>query len=162
MITKEVIVEELGNLIREERVLEKLLERASRSPEDPREVAFLWNLATECRDHARILSRHRKTLERGVTDIPYPRWPRGQGPQPEEALQLAKDLAVTLAGNYRSSESLADDPYLRKFLMILAEEHDRRAIEIRGIADGFGIFEEIEEPDVQAELETESGSLASH
>jgi hypothetical protein len=151
MITKEIIVEELGNLIRDERVLEKLLERASRSPEDPREVAFLWNLATECRDHARILSRHRRTLERSAPEIPYPRWPRGQGPQPEEALDLAKELAQTLAGEYRSSESLADDPYLRKFLMILAEEHDRRALEIKGIAEGFGIFEEVDEPDLEEE-----------
>ena len=149
MITKEYIIEELGNLIREERVLEKLLERASRSPEDPREVAFLWNLATECRDHARILSRHRRVLEREAPEIPYPRWPRGQGPQPEDALQLAKDLALSLAGDYRSSESLADDPYLRKFLTILADEHDRRALEIRGIADGFGIFEEIAEQEIE-------------
>ena len=144
MITKEFIVSEIGNLIAEERLLEKLLERASRSPKDPREVAFLWNLATECRDHARILSRHRRELERGAPEIQYPRWPRGKGPQPEEALAEAKDLAVRLAADYRSSESLADDPYLRKFLMILSDEHDRRALEIKGIAEGMSIFEDLE------------------
>jgi len=149
MITKEYILEELGNLIQDERLLEKLLERASRSPGDPREVAFLWNLATECRDHARILSRHRRELDRNASEIPYPRWPRGQGPQPEEALDLARDLAQVLAGGYRSSESLADDPYLRKFLGILADEHDRRAMEIKGIASGSGIFEDVEEAEVE-------------
>jgi hypothetical protein len=149
MITKEYIVDELGNLIADERMLEKLLERASRHPADPREVAFLWSLATECRDHARILSRHRRELDRTVADIPYPRWPRGQGPQPEEALDEARELAEVLAGSYRSSEPLADNMYLRKFLMILSEEHDRRALEIKGIASGLGIFEEIEETDVE-------------
>jgi hypothetical protein len=146
IVTQEHIIAELDNLIRDERHLEKLLERASRSPEDPREVAYLWNLATECRDHARILSRHRREIARKGVDIPYPRWPRGQGPQPEEALELAQDLALELAGGYRSSESLADDPYLRKFLAILAEEHYQRALEIKGIANGAGIFEDIEEP----------------
>jgi hypothetical protein len=149
MITKEHIVAELSILIRDERTLEKLLERASRAPEDPREVAFLWNLATECRDHARILSRHTKELDRNAPDIPYPRWPRGQGPQPQEALEEAREMCQVLAGEYRSSESLADDPYLRKFLMILAEEHDRRALEIKGVASGAGIFEDIEEPAVK-------------
>lgn len=144
--TTEQVVEQLGELIRDERVLEKLLERASRSPEDPREVAYLWNLATECRDHARILSRHRRELDRSVREIPYPRWPRGQGPQPDEALDRAQYLAAELAEDYRSSELVADNPYLRKFLMILGEEHERRAIEIRGIANGFGIFDDVEEP----------------
>jgi hypothetical protein len=145
IITREHIISELDNLIRDERLLEKLLERASRAPEDPREVAYLWNLATECRDHARILSRHRRELARKAADIPYPRWPRGQGPQPEEALDRAQELAVELAGGYRSSETLADDPYLRKFLAILSEEHYQRALEIKGIANGAGIFEDIEE-----------------
>ena len=145
MITVEQVISELGALIKDERVLEKLLERASRFPQDPREVAFLWNLATECRDHARILSRHRRELDRTVEEIPYPRWPRGQGPQPEQALEDARELCHVLAGEYRSSESLADDPYLRKFLMILADEHDNRALEIKGIASGIGIFDEIEE-----------------
>ncbi len=145
MITKEYIVSELGNLVAQERLLEKLLERASRSPQDPREVAFLWNLATECRDHARILSRHRRELERTAQEIPYPRWPRGKGPQPDEALTQARDLAARLANDYRSSEALADDPYLRKFLMILSDEHDRRALEIKGISEGFGVFAEIEQ-----------------
>lgn len=145
-LTTEQVVEQLGELIRDERVLEKLLERASRSPEDPREVAYLWNLATECRDHARILSRHRRELDRSVREIPYPRWPRGQGPQPDDALDRAQYLAAELAEDYRSSELVADNPYLRKFLMILGEEHERRAIEIRGIANGFGIFDDVEEP----------------
>ncbi len=149
MITAEFIVEELGTLIADERLLEKLLERASRHPGDPREVAFLWNLATECRDHARILSRHRRELERGAADIPYPRWPRGKGPQPEDALDEARELAEVLAGNYRSSESLAEDPYLRKFLTILADEHDRRALEIKGVASGLGIFDEIDEAEIE-------------
>lgn len=144
-ITKDYIVAELGNLIRNERHLEKLLERASRSPGDPREVAYLWNLATECRDHARILSRHRRELERDSAEIPYPRWPRGQGPQAAEALEQARELCESIAGDYRSSETLADDPYLRKFLVILAEEHYRRALEIKGIANGSGIFEDLEE-----------------
>jgi hypothetical protein len=144
-ITTEQIVEHLGELIRDERVLEKLLERASRSPEDPREVAYLWNLATECRDHARILSRHRRELDRRVSEVPYPHWPRGQGPQPDEALDRAQDLAAELGDSYRASEALADDPYLRKFLMILGQEHERRALEIRGIANGAGLFEEMEE-----------------
>ena len=146
IITQEHIIAELDILIRDERLLEKLLERASRSPEDPREVAYLWNLATECRDHARILSRHRRELAKQAADIPYPRWPRGQGPQPEEALENAQHLALELAGGYHSSETLADDPYLRKFLAILAEEHYQRALEIKGIANGAGIFEDIEEP----------------
>jgi hypothetical protein len=144
-IDNEQVVGELGALIRDERLLEKLLERASRLPEDPREVAYLWNLATECRDHARILSRHRREVYRSSTEIPYPRWPRGQGPQPEEALDRAKGLALTLAGEYRSCETLAEDPYLRKFLSILSDELRHRAIELRGIANGSGIFEEIEE-----------------
>ena len=149
MITTDFIVEELGALISDERLLEKLLERASRHPGDPREVAFLWNLATECRDHARILSRHRRELDKTIADIPYPRWPRGQGPQPEEALEEARVLAEVLAGNYRSSESLAEDPYLRKFLTILSDEHDRRALEIQGIAGGLGIFDEIDEAEIE-------------
>jgi len=149
MITAEYIVEELGALIADERLLEKLLERASRHPGDPREVAFLWNLATECRDHARILSRHRREQNRTIDDIPYPRWPRGQGPQPEDALEEARVLAELLAGNYRSSESLAENPYLRKFLTILADEHDRRALEIKGIASGLGIFDEIDEAEIE-------------
>ena len=147
MITKEFIVSEIGNLIAQERLLEKLLERASRAPEDPREVAFLWNLATECRDHARILSRHRRELERSAPEIPYPRWPRGKGPLPEDALEQARDLAKRLAGDYRSGESLADDPYLRKFLTILSGEHDRRALELKGIADGETIFSDLEIPE---------------
>ena len=149
MITTEYILNELGQLIADERLLEKLLERASRHPADPREVAFLWNLATECRDHARILSRHRRELDRKAEEIPYPRWPRGQGPQPEEALEEARELAEVLAGNYRSSESLAEDPYLRKFLTILSDEHDRRALEIKGIASGLGIFDEIDEAEIE-------------
>ena len=149
MITTDYIVDELGQLIADERLLEKLLERASRHPGDPREVAFLWNLATECRDHARILSRHRRELDKTIADIPYPRWPRGQGPQPEEALEEARVLAEFLAGNYRSSESLAEDPYLRKFLTILSDEHDRRAFEIKGIASGLGIFDEIDEAEME-------------
>jgi hypothetical protein len=147
MITKEYIVSEIGNLIAEERLLEKLLERASRSPEDPREVAFLWNLATECRDHARILSRHRRELERSAPEIPYPRWPRGKGPQPDDALHQARDLAQRLSTDYRSSETLADDPYLRKFLTILSLEHERRAFELTGIADGVCIFTELDVPE---------------
>jgi hypothetical protein len=143
--TTEEIVEQLGELIRDERILEKLLERASRAPEDPREVAYLWNLATECRDHARILSRHRRELNRRVEEIPYPRWPRGQGPQPDEALDRAQYVAAELADAYRTSELVADDPYLRKFLIILGEEHERRAIEIKGIASGIGIFDDVEE-----------------
>ena len=142
IVTNEYILTELGTLVRQERVLEKLLERASRSPVDPREVAYLWNLATECRDHARILSRE---IDRQAEDIPYPRWPRGKGPQPEEALELAREQCEVLAGGYRSSESLADNPYLRKFLAILADEHDRRALELKGVANGSGIFEDIEE-----------------
>ena len=143
--TNEYILSELEELVRQERVLEKLLERASRAPEDPREVAFLWNLATECRDHARILSRHRKEVYRQAEDVPYPRWPRGKGPQPEEALELAREQCEILAGGYRSSENLAENPYLRKFLAILAEEHDRRAMELKGVANGSGIFEDLED-----------------
>ena len=145
IITNEYIIAELDTLVRNERLLEKLLERSSRSPNDPREVAYLWTLATECRDHARILSRHRREIAGEALDIPYPRWPRGQGPQPEEALELARDLAMDIGGQYRSSETLADDPYLRKFLTILADEHYQRALELKGIANGAGIFEEFEE-----------------
>ena len=145
IITNEYIIAELDTLVRNERLLEKLLERASRSPDDPREVAYLWTLATECRDHARILSRHRREIAGEAVDIPYPRWPRGQGPQPEEALELARDLAQEIGGEYRSSETLADDPYLRKFLTILADEHYQRAWELKGIANGAGIFEDMEE-----------------
>ena len=145
IITNEYIIAELDTLVRNERLLEKLLERSSRSPNDPREVAYLWTLATECRDHARILSRHRREIAGVALDIPYPSWPRGQGPQPEEALELARDLAQEIGGDYRSSETLADDPYLRKFLAILADEHYQRALELKGIANGAGIFEDLEE-----------------
>jgi hypothetical protein len=62
-------------------------------------------------------------------------------------------VCETLAGGYRSSESLADNPYLRKFLAILAEEHDRRAMELKGVANGSGIFEEIEEADLEVEAD---------
>ena len=150
IITNEHIIAELDTLVRNERLLEKLLERSSRSPSDPREVAYLWNLATECRDHARILARHRKEIAGEASDIPYPRWPRGQGPQPEDAMELARDLALDIAGQYRSSETLADNPYLRKFLAILADEHHQRALELKGIANGAGIFEEFEEEEAAA------------
>jgi hypothetical protein len=155
IVTAEHVLMELESLLNHERLLEKLLERASRSPEDPREVAYLWNLATECRDHARILSRHRRELDRQAADVPYPRWPRGKGPQPEEALELAREMCETLAGEYRSSESLSDNLYLRKFLAILGEEHDRRAMELKGVANGSGIFEEIEDADVDVDVEVE-------
>ena len=144
-ITTDTILEQLGELIRKERLAEKLLERASRSPRDPREVAHLWNLATECRDHARILSRHRRELDRSVEDVPYPSWPRGKGPIQDEALEAALEITRDLAGDFRSSVSLLDDPYLRKFLLILSEEHDRRAVELEGMMCGIDLFEDIEE-----------------
>ena len=147
--TTDQILDQLGELVRLEHLAEKLLERASRALDDPREVAHLWQLATEYRDHARILRRHRKDLDRQVLDVPYPRWPRGKGPTPEEALELAAETTRDLAGEYRSTVSLLENPYLRKFLMILADEHDRRALEIKGVASGAGIFEEIEEAVVE-------------
>jgi len=143
--TKEQLRDQLGELVAKERELEGLLERASRCPQDPRGVAYLWNLATQCRDHARIVSRHRREIDRDAEIIPYPRWPRGQGPKPEEALEAAPDLSRDLAADYRTSTSLTDNIYLRKFLAILADEHDRRVIELSGLADGSRILEEVEE-----------------
>ena len=143
-ITTETILEQLRELIRKERLAEKLLERASRSPRDPREVAHLWNLATECRDHARILSRHRRELDRQAEDVPYPSWPRGKGPVQDEALRSALEISRELAGDFRASISLLDDPYLRKFLLILSEEHDRRAFELEGMTCGIDLFEDID------------------
>lgn len=145
LIAKDRILDQLGELVRRERLLEKLLERASRSDLDPREVAYLWNLATQCRDHARILSRHRREVDRAAEQIPYPLWARGKGPRPEEALDILAEVSQDLAGEYRSSTSLMQDPYLRKFLVILSEEHDRRVIELKGLARGACIFEDIEE-----------------
>jgi hypothetical protein len=143
--TKEQVLDQLGGLVEKERELEKLLERASRCPLDPREVAYLWTLATQCRDHARIVSRHRREIERDAENVPYPRWPRGQGPTPEEALEAAPEVSRDLAADYRTSTSLTDNIYLRKFLAILAEEHDRRVIELNGLADGARIVDDIEE-----------------
>ena len=58
-------------------------------------------------------------------------------------IDAKRDDALAMLHSIR--ETLADDPYLRKFLVILAEEHDNRALEIKGIANGSGIFEDIEE-----------------
>lgn len=143
--TTDQVLEQLGRLVELEHLAEKLLERASRAPEDPREVAHLWQLATEFRDHARILSRHRKEIDRRVPEVPYPRWPRGKGPAPEEALELVAETTRELAGEYRSTVSLLDDPYLRKFLMILAEEHDRCALQLEFLTEGKLLFPEFEE-----------------
>ena len=140
--SKADILDQLGHLVGLEHLAEKLLERASRSQLDPRETAHLWQLATEYRDHARILRRHRKELDRHVEDIPYPRWGRGKGPSPEDALILAAETTHELAGEYRSTVSLHDNPYLRKFLMILAEEHDHCAMQLDFLVNGKGIFEE--------------------
>ena len=101
--TQEQVLHQLGELVRLEHLGEKLLERASRSLADPREVAHIWALATEFRDHARILRRHRREIDRNVPEIEYPRWPRGKGPTPEEALASAADTARELAGECRSS-----------------------------------------------------------
>ena len=143
--TTDQILDQLGELVRLEHLAEKLLERASRALDDAREVAHLWQLATEYRDHARILRRHRKELDRQVPDVPYPRWPRGKGPTPEEALELAAVTTRDLAGEYRSTVSLLENPYLRKFLMILAEEHDNCALQLEFLVRGMSIFTELEE-----------------
>jgi hypothetical protein len=135
------LAEILGELVWKEHAGERLLERASRSLKDPREVAYLWNLATEWRDHARILSRHRRGLDRGVDEVPYPFWPRGQGPTPKEALEEAYATTRDIAGDYRSCVPLVEEPYLRKFLSILAEEHDRGAIQLETLANGLRLFD---------------------
>lgn len=144
MASKTDILDQLGHLVALEHLAEKLMERASRAQLDPREAAHLWMLATEYRDHARILRRHRKELDRRVADIEYPRWGRGKGPSPEEALILAAKTTHELAGEYRATVSLHDNPYLRKFLMILAEEHDRCAMQLDFLVNGKGIFEDAE------------------
>ena len=143
--TTNEILDQLGVLISLEHMGEKLLERASRAPEDPRESAYLWQLATEYRDHARILRRHRRSLDRHVAEVEYPRWPRGRGPSPKESLESAAETTRQLAGEYRSTVSLHDDPYLKKFLAILAEEHDRCALMLEFLSDGKFIFPELEE-----------------
>ena len=136
------LVELLRELVSKERAGERLLERAARNQQDPREVAYLWNLATEWRDHARILSRHRREIDRNVEDVPYPMWPRGQGPTPKEALEEAFATTRSIAGDYRSCVPLVEEPYLRKFLAILAEEHDRGAMQLESLANGLCLFED--------------------
>jgi hypothetical protein len=143
--TTEPILDQLGELIRLEYLGEKLLERASRHLSDPREVAHLWALATEYRDHARILRRHRREIDRNVPDIEYPRWARGRGPTPVEALEQVAEVTRRLAGEYRSSLSLHDNAYLRKFLSILAAEHDSVAELLTCLVNGKAIFFELEE-----------------
>jgi hypothetical protein len=143
--TQEQVLEQLGNLVHLEHLGERLLERASRSLIDPREVAHVWALATEFRDHARILRRHRREIDRHVAEIEYPSWPRGQGPTPEEALEQAAEIVRDLAGEYRSTVSLHDNPFLKKFLHILGEEHDRVALVLDCLVRGNGIQFEFEE-----------------
>ncbi len=143
--TNEPIVDQLGELIRLEYLGEKLLERASRTLDDPREVAHLWALATEYRDHARILRRHRKEIDRNAVEIEYPRWARGKGPTPEEALEQVVEITRDLAGEYRTTVSLHDNAYLRKFLTILAAEHDSVATLLDCLLHGKAIFFELEE-----------------
>ena len=143
--TNEPILDQLGELIRLEYLGEKLLERASRTLVDPREVAHLWALATEYRDHARILRRHRREINRSIPDIEYPRWPRGKGPSPEHALTQVAEVTRQLAGEYRSTVSLHDNAYLRKFLVILAAEHDSVATLLECLVSGKAIFFELEE-----------------
>ena len=145
IVTKEQILAQLGELVRKEHLGEKLLERASRAALDPREVAHLWNLSTECRDHARILNRHRREVDRSAPEIPYPSWARGQGPEPGEALELARGVFEDLAGDYRSTVGIADDLYLRKYLAILADEHDRLAMQLIGMSEGLPFFEDFSE-----------------
>ena len=143
---RETAVAAIDELIAHERRIEKLLERASRAPEDPRAIAYLWSQATECRDHARILIRHRQKLCRQTPHIPYPRWKRNRGPSPDEALKEARDLAATLSSKYGRGGRTESDPYLRKFLEILSEEHAARCHEYAGIAGGKEIFDEMEIP----------------
>ncbi len=142
----EPIVDQLGELIRLEYMGEKLLERASRYLEDPREVAHLWALATEYRDHARILRRHRREIDKAALEIEYPRWARGKGPSPEEALLEVAGITRKLAGEYRSTVSLHDNAYLKKYLTILAAEHDSVATLLQCLVNGKAIFFELEEP----------------
>lgn len=146
--SRDRVVAALSELIAQEHMIEKLLERASRAPDDPRAVAWLWNQATECRDHARILFRHRQLLDRHAPSIPYPRWRRGRGPGPEQALEQARDLAATLAGQYDRGGRTETDPYLRKFLQILSEEHGSRCHELSGILAGKNVFDEVDEVEV--------------
>lgn len=152
-VTTDPVVAQLEVLVEKEHVLEKMLERASRCDLDPRDIAHLWNLATECRDHARILSRHLRERDRSAGQIPYPRWPRGEGPLPEEALATACEIAEDLGGEFRSSESLTENIYLRKFLAILGDEMDRRALELRGLSCHESIFVHLEEPDEERDGE---------
>ena len=97
--------------------------------------------------HDAILAAVRRGDEaacRELGDLLYPQVIsiiRNHLPKTEDEQDLAQDLG----GQYRSSETLADDPYLRKFLTILAEEHYQRALELKGIANGAGIFEDMEE-----------------
>jgi len=149
IVTKEQILAQLSELVRKEHLGEKLLERASRAALDPREVAHLWNLSTECRDHARILNRHRRDADRQAPEIPYPGWPRGQGPEPGDALDLAHDVFLDLAGDYRSTVGMADDPYLRKYLAILGDEHDRLALQLKGMSEGLPFFEDFSEEETE-------------
>ena len=149
--TTEPILDQLGALIRLEYLGETLLERASRHLTDPREVAHLWALATEYRDHARILRRHRREIDKTVPEIEYPRWARGKGPSPEEALVEVTTVTRRLAGEYRSSLSLHDNAYLKKFLSILAAEHDSVAELLSCLVNGKAIFFELEENEKAAE-----------
>ena len=145
VVINEPIVDQLGELIRLEYLGEKLLERASRHLNDPREVAHLWALATEYRDHARILRRHRREIDKVALEIEYPKWARGKGPSPEEALEEVTEITRRLAGEYRSTVSLHDNAYLKKFLAILAAEHDSVATLLECLVNGKSIFFELEE-----------------
>lgn len=127
---RESLVREMTSLIDNEQHVEKLLLRGLSSLHDPRDVSYLWNLGVECRSHARLVRKHRRELDAKAPDVPYPRWPRGKGPAAAEALARGIRIVSTLARDYQWCESAAQDPYLRKCLGILADEHTAKAEEL--------------------------------
>ena len=134
----------LAQLIAGEQLIEKLLERASHGRKNPMETAYLWNLATEYRDHARILGRHRRALHKGAPGVPYLRWDRERGPRPGESLEYAAEMAARLSRGYKLGRELTGDPCLDKFLEVLMEENEMVGRELRDLVDGKDIFSEHE------------------
>jgi len=130
------VLSEIDELIRAELRLGKYLKRASRVTDDPREVGYLWSLSAECRDHARILSRHRRHIRREDFVRPSaPRWSRGKTPRPGHALRRAKEDSFELAREYAAIRPLSGDRYLGKFIEILADAHAENAFQLAEIED---------------------------
>lgn len=124
----------LTELLRDIRHFEKLLQRSVPGIEDPVHVATIWRRSNESRDHGRILDRHRTRRYPAAPRVRYPRWARGKGPTPEEAIRGAIGIADSLVERLTPVSRWEVNHYIRKYLAILGEEYHRLADELRTIA----------------------------